>query len=53
MSTPQTHDQRKKISDAQKAELIRLRNEGWTYRALAERFGISQTHASRIVGEAQ
>lgn len=53
MSTPKTHDQRLKLNDTDKAELIRLRADGWTYRALSERFRISQTHARRIVEAAQ
>ena len=34
-------DRRKKLTDEQKAEIIRLRNEGWSMRKLAKEFGVS------------
>ena len=34
-------DRRRKLTDEQKAEIIRLRNEGWSMRKLAKEFEVS------------
>lgn len=34
-------DRRRKLTDEQKAEIIRLRDEGWSMRKLAKEFGVS------------
>jgi len=40
-----------KISDAEIEELFSLRAEGWKQKALAERFGITQPHVSKILSK--
>ena len=34
-------DRRRKLTDVQKAEILRLRDEGWSMRKLAKEFGVS------------
>lgn len=34
-------DRRRKLTDEQKAEILRLRDEGWSMRKLAKEFGVS------------
>ena len=34
-------DRRRKLTDEQKAEIIRLRDEGWSMRKLAKKFDVS------------
>lgn len=34
-------DRRRKLTDEQKAEIIRLHDEGWSMRKLAKEFGVS------------
>lgn len=38
---------RAKISPEQHAEMVRLRAEGWSYRKIAERFGVTRMAVSR------
>ena len=42
-------DRRRKLTDEQKAEIIRLRNEGLSLRKLAKRFEVSLHTIRRIV----
>lgn len=35
-------DRRRKLTDEQKAEIIRLRDEGWSLRKLAKEFNVSR-----------
>lgn len=53
---PEHLDRRIKVSDKQKSELIALRKldkKKWSYRKLAEKFGITYCTASRICNPAQ
>ena len=42
-------DRRRKLTDEQKAEIIRLRDEGWSLRKLAKRFEVALHTIRRIV----
>jgi transposase-like protein len=53
MSIPAHKDQRRKLTPEDKAEIIELRSQGWTLRAIAEKYGISQTQVRRVLGAAQ
>lgn len=53
---PEHLDRRKKVSEKQKLELINLRKldkKEWTYRKLAEKYGITYCTASRICNPEQ
>ena len=39
---PEKFDRRKKLVEEDIKEIFRLRKEGWTYQALASKFGVSQ-----------
>ena len=39
---PDKFDRRKKVGEREIKEMLRLRKEGWTYSALASKFGVSQ-----------
>lgn len=49
MSKPVT-DMRLKLTNEQRAEIVVLRGQGWTLRALAERFNVSQSQIRRVLG---
>lgn len=38
---PEKYDRRKKLGKKEVKEMLRLREEGWTYSALASKFGVS------------
>lgn len=38
---PERFDRRRKLTEAETREILRLRAEGWTYKALAGKFGVS------------
>lgn len=38
---PEKYDRRKKLGKKKVKEMLRLREEGWTYSALASKFGVS------------
>lgn len=38
---PEGYDRRKKLGKKEVEEMLRLRKEGWTYQALASKFGVS------------
>ena len=42
-------DRRRKLTDEQKAEIIRLRDEGWSLMKLAKEFEVSKASILRIV----
>ena len=42
-------DRRRKLTDEQKAEIIRLRDEGWSLMKLAKEFEVSKTSILLIV----
>ncbi len=42
-------DRRRKLTDEQKAEIIRLRDEGWSLMKLAKKFDVSKASILRIV----
>ena len=42
-------DRRRKLTDEQKAEIIRLRDEGWSLRKLAKEFEVSKKSILLIV----
>ena len=39
---PDKFDRRKKLTEKDIKEMLRLRKDGWTYRTLAAKFGVSQ-----------
>ena len=42
-------DRRRKLTDAQKTEIVRLRDEGWSLMKLAKEFEVSKTSILLIV----
>jgi hypothetical protein len=38
---PEKYDRRRKLGEKEVKEMLRLREEGWTYSALASKFGVS------------
>lgn len=46
-------DQRCKTSKQDRQEIYRLHSQGWTYRALAQRFGLSLSRAAAICYEVE
>ena len=44
-------DNRFKLKHRDLETIIRLKTEGWTQGALAQRFGVTQSHVSRIVSD--